>query len=398
MIKLAERTKLIKPSVTLAIAAKAGKLRSEGIDVANFSAGEPDFDTPDRIKAAAVEALRKGMTKYTDVKGIEALRAAIVHKYEQEHGLPYRKEDVLVSCGAKHSLYNVFQAAVNPGDEILIPGPYWVSYSDMALLAGGVPKIIPTNEATGFRITAEQLAAELTPRTKIFVLNSPCNPTGASYAADELLAIARVLGKHGCLIVADDIYEKIVYDKFEVKNIVALNPALRERTVIINGVSKTYAMTGWRIGYAIGPADIISAAAKIQSQSTSNPTSIAQAAALEAIQGPQDDVTPMIREFHKRRDAIVDGLNAIKGVRCLKPQGAFYVFPNVNALLGKTANGKKLVSPCDLADYLLEEAKVAVVPGEDFGSTEHIRFSYATALEDIEKGCKRVAAAVGKLQ
>ena len=398
MIKLAERTKLIKPSVTLAIAAKAGKLRSEGIDVANFSAGEPDFDTPDRIKAAAVEALRKGMTKYTDVKGIEALRAAIVHKYEQEHSLPYRKEDVLVSCGAKHSLYNVFQAAVNPGDEILIPGPYWVSYSDMALLAGGVPKIIPTNEATGFRITAEQLAAELTPRTKIFVLNSPCNPTGASYAADELLAIARVLEKHSCLIVADDIYEKIVYDNFEVKNIVALNPALRERTVIINGVSKTYAMTGWRIGYAIGPADIISAAAKIQSQSTSNPTSIAQAAALEAIQGPQDDVTPMIREFHKRRDAIVDGLNAIKGVRCLKPQGAFYVFPNVNALLGKTANGKKLVSPCDLADYLLEEAKVAVVPGEDFGSTEHIRFSYATALEDIEKGCKRVATAVGKLQ
>lgn len=398
MTKLAERTKLIKPSVTLAIAAKAGKLRSEGIDVANFSAGEPDFDTPDRIKAAAVEALRKGMTKYTDVKGIEPLRAAIVHKYEHEYALTYRKEDVLVSCGAKHSLYNVFQAAVNPGDEVLIPGPYWVSYSDMALLAGGVPKIIPTNEATGFRITAEQLAAELTPKTKVFVLNSPCNPTGASYAANELLAIARVLEKHNCLVIADDIYEKIVYDNFEVKNLVALSPALRDRTVIINGVSKTYAMTGWRIGYAIGPADILSAAAKIQSQSTSNPTSIAQAAALEAIQGPQDDVTPMIREFHKRRDAIVDELNAIEGVRCLKPQGAFYVFPNVSALLGRTVNGKKLASPCDLADYLLEEAKVAVVPGEDFGSMEHIRFSYATALDDIEKGCKRIAAAVRKLQ
>ena len=398
MTKLAERTKLIKPSVTLAIAAKAGKLRSEGIDVANFSAGEPDFDTPDRIKAAAVEALRNGMTKYTDVKGIEPLRRAIVHKYEHEHALSYRMEDVLVSCGAKHSLYNVFQAVVNPGDEVLIPGPYWVSYSDMALLAGGVPKIIPTNEATGFRITAEQLAAELTPKTKVFVLNSPCNPTGASYAVDELLAIARVLEKHSCLIIADDIYEKIVYDNFEVKNIVALNPALRDRTVIINGVSKTYAMTGWRIGYAIGPADIISAAAKIQSQSTSNATSIAQAAALEAIKGPQDDLMPMIREFHKRRDAIVDGLNAIKGVRCLKPQGAFYVFPNVSALLGRTVNDKKLTSPCDLADYLLEAANVAVVPGEDFGSTEHIRFSYATTLEDIEKGCKRIAAAVGKLR
>ena len=398
MTTLAERTKLIKPSVTLAIAAKAGKLRSEGIDVVNFSAGEPDFDTPDHIKAAAVEALRKGMTKYTDVKGIEPLRAAIVQKYEQEHGLLYRKEDVLVSCGAKHSLYNVFQAVVNSGDEILIPAPYWVSYSDMALLAGGVPKMIQTNETTGFRITAEQLAAELTPKTKVFVLNSPCNPTGASYAADELLAIARVLEKHSCLVIADDIYEKIVYDNFQVHNIVALNPGLRDRTVIINGVSKTYAMTGWRIGYAIGPADIISAAGKIQSQSTSNSTSIAQAAALEAISGPQVEVPRMVREFKQRRDVIVDRLNAIQGMHCLKPQGAFYVFPNISALLGRSANGKKLASPCDFADYLLEAAQVAVVPGEDFGSLENIRFSYATGLEDIEKGCDRIAAAVGKLQ
>jgi aspartate aminotransferase len=398
MTTIAERTKLIKPSVTLAIAAKAGKLRSEGIDVVNFSAGEPDFDTPDHIKAAAVEALRKGMTKYTDVKGIEPLRAAIVHKYEREHGLSYRKEDVLVSCGAKHSVYNVLQAIVNPGDEILIPAPYWVSYSDMALLAGGVPKLIPTNETTGFRITAEQLEAALTAKTRVFVLNSPCNPTGASYDKDELLAIARVLEKHSCLVIADDIYEKIVYDDFQVHNIVALNLALRERTVIINGVSKTYAMTGWRIGYAIGPADIISAAGKIQSQSTSNPTSIAQAAALEAISGSQIEVDRMVREFKQRRDVIVDRINAIEGMHCLKPQGAFYVFPNVIALLGRTANGKKLASPCDFADYLLEEAKVAVVPGEDFGSKEHIRFSYATALEDIEKGCKRISAAVDKLQ
>jgi aspartate aminotransferase len=398
MTTIAERTKLIKPSVTLAIAAKAGKLRSEGIDVVNFSAGEPDFDTPEHIKAAAVEALRKGMTKYTDVKGIEPLRAAIVHKYEREHGLSYRKEDVLVSCGAKHSVYNVLQAIVNPGDEILIPAPYWVSYSDMALLAGGVPKLIPTNETTGFRITAEQLEAALTAKTRVFVLNSPCNPTGASYDKDELLAIARVLEKHNCLIISDDIYEKIVYDNFRVHNLVALSPGVRDRTIIVNGVSKTYAMTGWRIGYAIGPADIISAAAKIQSQSTSNPTSIAQAAALEAISGPQIEVDRMVLEFKQRRDVIVDKLNALPGIRCLKPQGAFYVFPNVSNLLGRTANGKKLASPCDLADYLLEEAKVAVVPGEDFGSKEHIRFSYATALEDIEKGCKRIAAAVGKLQ
>jgi len=397
MTKLAERTQGIKPSVTLVIAAKAGKLRAEGVDVANFSAGEPDFDTPERIKAAAVDALRKGMTKYTDVKGIEPLREAITQKYQREYGLTYRKEDVLVSCGAKHSLYNILQAVLDPGDEVLIPAPYWVSYSDMALLAGGVSKTIPTSEATSFRIRPEQLEGALTPRTRVFILNSPCNPTGASYNRDELLAISRILEKHDCLILADDIYEKIVYDNFQFHNIVALNSRLRERTIIVNGVSKTYAMTGWRIGYALGPGDIIAAAAKIQSQSTSNPTSIAQAAALEALCGPQDEVAIMVREFEKRRDLIVERLNSISGFRCLKPQGAFYVFPNVSGLLGKTANGKKLDSPCDVADYLLEEAKVAVVPGEDFGSKEHIRFSYATSLEDIEKGCRRIQEAVEKL-
>jgi aspartate aminotransferase len=397
MAQLAERTKLIKPSVTLAIAAKANKLRAEGIDVVNFSAGEPDFDTPEHIKAAAVEALRKGMTKYTDVKGIEPLREAISEKYRREHDLIYRKEDVLVSCGAKHSLYNILQATVNPGDEVLIPAPYWVSYADMALLAGGVPKLIPSNEASGFRIKPDQLEAALTPRTRVFLLNSPCNPTGATYNRDELLAIARVLEKHDCLILADDIYEKIVYNGFEVHNIVTLCPVLRERAVIINGVSKTYAMTGWRIGYALGPSEIIAAGSKIQSQSTSNPTSIAQAAALEALCGPQDEVATMVREFHKRRDVIVDRLNAIDGISCRKPEGAFYVFPNIAGLLGKTGRGKKLTSPCDLADYLLEEAQVAGVPGEDFGSHAHIRFSYATALADIEKGCERIRQAALKL-
>lgn len=397
MTQLADRTKLIKPSVTLAIAAKAGKLRSEGVDVVNFSAGEPDFDTPEHIKAAAIEALRKGMTKYTDVKGIEPLRQAIVDKYKREYSLEFRKEDVLVSVGAKHSLYNLLQATVNPGDEVLIPAPYWVSYADMALLAGGVPKIISTDESTGFRIKPEQLASALTPKTRVFFLNSPCNPTGATYNHDELLGIAAVLQKHNCLIFADDIYEKIVYGDFQVHNIVALNPALRERTIIINGVSKTYAMTGWRIGYAIGPGDVIAAAGKIQSQSTSNATSIAQFAALEAIRGPQDVVTTMVEQFHRRRDAIVAKLNGIKGITCLKPDGAFYVFPNISGLLGKTANGKKLSTPCDVADYFLEEAKVAGVPGEDFGSQRHIRFSYATSLEDIDKGCKRIAQTVAQL-
>jgi aspartate aminotransferase len=397
MTRLADRTKLVKPSVTLAIAAKAGKLRAEGADVINFSAGEPDFDTPERIKDAAISALRRGLTKYTDVRGIEPLRAAISEKYRSEHDLSYANDDVLVSCGAKHSLYNVLQAVVDPGDEVLIAAPYWVSYSDMALLAGGVPKLVSADEAAGFRITPKQLAAALTPRTRVFVLNSPCNPTGATYNRDELTALTAILEKHDCLILADDIYEKIVYDGFEVHNLVTLCPALRDRTIIVNGVSKTYAMTGWRIGYALGPSAVIAAAAKIQSQSTSNPTSIAQAAALEAIRGGQDEVAMMVQEFRKRRDVIVDRLNAVEGVICRKPEGAFYVFPNISQLLKRTVSGRKLGSPCDLADYWLEEARVAVVPGEDFGSHEHIRISYAAALEDIEKGCSRINAAVQKL-
>jgi aspartate aminotransferase len=398
MTILAERTLLVKPSVTLAIAAKAGKLRSEGVDVINFSAGEPDFDTPERIKAAAVEALKKGMTKYTEVKGIEPLRQAITQKYQREYGLSYQISEVLVSCGAKHSLYNLFQALVNPGDEVLIPAPYWVSYADMALLAGGVPKIIQTSEASGFRIEAQQLADALSWRTRVFVLNSPSNPTGASYNKSELVAIAQILDKHNCLVIVDDIYEKIVYDAFEIHNLVALAPSLRDRIVIVNGVSKTYAMTGWRIGYALGSADVIDGAGKIQSQSTSNATSIAQAAALEAIRGPQDEVAMMVGEFQKRRNVIVERLNAIGGVQCLKPQGAFYVFLNVAAFIGKAANGKKLASPCDIAAYLLEEAKIAAVPGEDFGSTAHIRLSYATSLENIEEGCRRIRDALAKIR
>ncbi len=397
MTTLAERTLLIKPSVTLAIAAKAGKLRSQGIDVINFSAGEPDFDTPDRIKAAAIEALKRGMTKYTDVRGIEPLRQAIAQKYLSDYGLTYKMSEILVSCGAKHSLYNLFQAVVNPGDEILVPAPYWVSYADMALLAGGVPKIIQTSEATGFRIGAQQLANALSSRTRIFLLNSPSNPTGASYEETELMAIAQVLERHNCLIVTDDIYDKIVYDGFTIRNLATLAPSLGDRIVIINGVSKSYAMTGWRIGYALGPANIIDAAAKIQSQSTSNPTSIAQAAALEAIQGPQEDVAMMVDEFAKRRNVVVERLNAISGVQCLKPQGAFYVFPNIAAFIGKNVNGKSLTSPCDIADYLLEEAKVAAVPWEDFGSNGHIRLSYATSLENIEEGCRRMRDVFAKI-
>jgi aspartate aminotransferase len=267
----------------------------------------------------------------------------------------------------------------------------------MALLAGGVTKIIQSTEATRFRIGAQQLAKALSSRTRVFVLNSPSNPTGASYEETELMAIAEVLERHNCLIVTDDIYDKIVYDGFTTRNLATLAPSLRDRIVIVNGVSKSYAMTGWRIGYALGPADIIDAAAKIQSQSTSNPTSIPQAAALEAVQGPQEEVTMMVGEFAKRRDVVVERLNAIRGVQCLKPQGAFYVFPNIAAFIGKNVNGKSLTSPCDIADYMLEEAKVAAVPGEDFGSNAHIRLSYATSLENIEEGCRRMRDAFAKI-
>jgi len=396
-MKLSARVKVIKPSVTLAVTARAQALRSQGIDLVNFAAGEPDFDTPEHIKQAAVQALRRGMTKYTDVRGIEPLREAVVEKYRHDYGLLYNKDEVLVSCGGKHALYNVFQAILDEGDEVIIPAPYWVSYLDMALLCGAVPRIVPTREENGFRISPEELQAVLTPRTRAFILNSPSNPTGAAYGRDDLAALSQVLEQSECLIISDDVYEKIVYDDFLFHSIVAINPKLRDRTILINSVSKTYAMTGWRIGFAVGPAPVISAAAKIQSQSTSNPTSIAQAAALEALRSPQDQVGEMVREFQKRRDVIVKRLNAMKGIRCFNPQGAFYVFPNFRPLLGKKGKGKRIDSASELAEFFLEEAQVATVPGEDFGSPENIRFTYASSLEDIEKGCDRIEAAIKKL-
>ncbi|MBI3062157.1 MAG: pyridoxal phosphate-dependent aminotransferase, partial [Deltaproteobacteria bacterium] len=316
----------------------------------------------------------------------------------KEYGLKYEKTEVLVSCGGKHALYNVIQAVIDRGDEVVIPAPYWVSYSDMVLLAGGTPRLVRTGEESGYKITPEQLKGALTSKTRAFILNSPCNPTGAAYGRDELAALARVLERHDCLILSDDIYEKIVYDGFRFHSMLAIEPKLRERAIIFNSLSKSYAMTGWRVGYALGPAAMISAAANIQSQSTSNATSIAQAAALEALSGPQDEIAVMVAEFHRRRDVIVRRLKAMPGISCFNPQGAFYVFPNVRSLLGKTARGKKLASASDVVDYFLTEARALAVPGEDFGSTENIRISYATSIEEIEKGCDRIEAAIKKLE
>lgn len=298
-MKLSNRIKAIKPSITLALAAKTLELRAQGLDVINFTAGEPDFDTSDRIKEAAVGALKRGMTKYTDVRGIVSLREAIVEKYQRDYGLRYDTDEVLVSCGGKHALYNLFQAILDEGDEVIIPAPYWVSYPDMVLLSGGLPRIVQTKRENGYRLTPEELQAALSPRTRAFILNSPNNPTGAAYDRDDLDALSRVLEHHECLIISDDVYEKNVYDDFRFHSIVALSPGLRERAIIINSLSKTYAMTGWRIGFATGPAPVISAAAKVQGQSTSNPNSIAQVAAVEALLGNQDEVGLMVREFQR---------------------------------------------------------------------------------------------------
>jgi aspartate aminotransferase len=394
---LAERAKRIKPSATLAVTARANALKAQGVDVIGFGAGEPDFDTPDPIKEAAWKALREGFTKYTPVGGIDSLKDAIVARFEQDSGISYDRKQILVSCGAKHSLYNLFMAVLNPGDEVLIPAPCWVSYPDMVQLADAVPVLIPSAEKDDFRINPKELKSRITPKTRALIINSPSNPTGTAYTGDELRALAEPAVEAGLLIISDEIYGKLVYDGFRFVSVGSLSEKIRKSAVIVDGVSKSYSMTGWRIGYAAGPPEIIAAMTNIQSQSTSNPTSFAQKGALEALKGPQDFIGKMREEFSRRRDYIVGRLNAMPGVTCRKPQGAFYVFPNVAAHFGKSDQGKKLQGSGDLATYLLEKAHVAVVAGVEFGSDQHIRLSYATSMKLIEEGMNRVEAALKKL-
>ena len=398
MEPVAERTKRIKPSPTLAVTARAKELKAQGVDVVGFGAGEPDFDTPENIKAAANAAIAEGFTKYTPAGGMDELKDAVIEKFQKDNGLTYSRKEILISCGGKHSLYNLFMAVLNPGDEIIVPAPYWVSYPDMALLSDATPVIVSGQEANGFRITPSDLEKAITPKTRALVINSPSNPTGAAYTGEELKALAEAALKHNLLIISDEIYEKMVYDGFPFISVASLGEEIKKNTVVCNGVSKTYSMTGWRIGYAAGPPAIIGAMNNIQSQSTSNPTSIAQKAAIEALRGPQDSVNKMVAEFDKRRTYIVDRLNSIPGVTCFKPQGAFYVFPNVSSYYGKTGAGKKLGGSGDLAAYLLESAQVAVVSGGAFGSDEHIRLSYATSMATIEKGLDRIEAALKELK
>ena len=398
-MKIASRLADIKPSITLAVTARAARMRAEGVDVIGFGAGEPDFDTPAHIKDAAKRALDAGMTKYTEVAGTIALRKAIVKEMERAHGLSFAPDQVIVSVGAKHSLYNVFHAMLDEGDEVIIPSPYWVSYPDIVKLAGGRPVIVEGRAENGFCVTADDVRRALTPRTRAFVLNSPSNPTGGAYDLEQLHALREVLeDTDGVMVIADDIYRKLVYGDFEFHQIATLSRAMAERTVVVDGFSKTYAMTGWRLGYTCGPRSLISAMATLQGQSTSNPTSIAQAGAVAALEGPQEPVEQMRVEFDRRRAAMVARLCAIPGVGCYNPRGAFYAFPDVSAYLGRAPkDGVPIEDDVALCDYLLDVGRVAVVPGSGFGAPGFVRLSYATSMENITRGLDRMAEALAAL-
>ena len=379
--------KRIKPSPTMAVTSKAREMRAAGKDIIGLGAGEPDFDTPDNIKEAAIEAIRKGDTKYTAVDGTPALKKAIKNKFSRENGLSYELDQITVGTGGKQVLYNTFMATVNKGDEVIIPAPYWVSYPDIILLAGGKPKIVKCEEKDNFKLTPKKLEKAISKKTKWIILNSPSNPTGSAYTKKEIEELSKVLIKNKKIyILSDDIYEHITYDNFKFYTIAQIKD-LKDRTLTMNGVSKSYSMTGWRIGYAAGPKEIIKAIAKIQSQSTSNPTSISQAAAVEALNGTQDFIEDRANSFKERRDFVVNSLNNINGISCLKPEGAFYVFPNCKKLLGKKT---KLKTDKDFVQKLLEKSEVAVVQGSAFGLDGYFRISYATSMENLKKAMERI--------
>lgn len=396
---LSQRAIDAAPSPTLAITAKANALKAEGRDIVSFGAGEPDFDTPQNVKDAAVAALAKGDTKYTPSSGTAALKDAILAKLQRDNSLTYSRSEIIVSCGAKHSIYNVMQAMLNPGDEVIIPAPYWVSYPEQVKLAGGVPVVVPAGEKSGFLVDASAIERALTPRTKMVIINSPSNPTGAVYSPAALRAISDLCVARGIYLLSDEIYEKIIYPPSEFVSPASFGPQAKALTITINGFSKAHSMTGWRLGYAAAALDIVAAMSKIQDQSTSNPTSITQAAGVEALNGPQDSVEHMRHAFEERRDFIVSALRAIDGVQCALPGGAFYVFPNVSSFYGRsyTAEGedaRTIGGSDDLTEFLLTQAGVAVVPGAGFGADDHVRLSYATSLPNIEKGLARMASAL----
>ncbi len=396
-MKLATRTTRIVPSPTLNISATAKSMAAQGMDVADFSAGEPACDTPDVVKAAAKSAITDGFTKYTPASGTDELKEAIMEKFSRDQGVRYEKSQILVSCGAKHTLYNLAQALLDPGDEVMIPAPYWVSYPDIVRLADGQPVILETRESHAYAIDPKQLEASVTTRTKALILNSPCNPTGTLYTQDTLQAVADVAKRHGFLIISDEIYEKLVYGETPFLSIVSAVPEIADQTLVVNGVSKAFSMTGWRIGYAGGPKALIAAMATIQSQSTSNPTSISQKAAVAALQKGTPFFTELLEDLSPKRRLMVDTLNAMPGIICPNPAGAFYVFPNVSGVLGKRHAKGTITTPTDLATYLLHDAHIACVPGEAFGSPHHLRLTYTPTLDTIERGLKRFEKAIQAL-
>jgi len=384
--------KKIKPSPTIAVTQKARELKAAGKDIIGLGAGEPDFDTPDNIKQAAIDAINRGDTKYTAVDGTPALKKAIVDKLQRENNLEYAIDQITVGAGGKHVIYNAMMATLNEDDEVIIPAPYWVSYPDIVLLAGGTPMILECNEKQGFKINPVELDKTITPKTKWIILNSPSNPTGACYTEKDIREIAKVLAKHPHVyILSDDIYEHVTYEGFKFFTIAQIT-SLKERVLTMNGVSKAYSMTGWRIGYAAGPKEIIKAIAKIQSQSTTNPSSISQAAAVEALNGTQDFIKERASSFQERRDFVVKALNNIDGIECLNPDGAFYVFPNCKGLIGKKDNnGKQLKTDSDFVQSLLENSGVAVVQGSAFGLEGFFRISYATSMENLKKALEKIS-------
>ena len=392
-IKVANRAASIKPSPTLAVTAKAAELRAAGRDIIALSAGEPDFDTPGHIKDAAIKAIHDGKTKYTAAGGLPELKQAVIDKFQRENALTYKPEQVLVSCGAKHSIYNLMQALLNPGEEVIIPAPYWVSYPDMAKLAGAEPVVIKTGLENRFKITRKQLHGAITDKSRLFMINSPSNPTGVSYSETELAEIAGLLTEHPeIIILTDDIYEHILWGQSEFKNIVNVCPELYDRTVVVNGVSKAYSMTGWRIGYLGGPLPLVKAAQKIQSQSTSNPSSISQYAAIAALNGDQTYINESMAIFKQRHDFVHAGLNSIDGVECTASDGTFYSFPNMQGVIDKLDG---INNDIELGEYLLEQAQVALVPGSAFGAKGYMRLSYATSMENLETALERLKAALG---
>jgi aspartate aminotransferase len=398
-IRLASRIAAVKPSPTIAAENKARELRAQGIDVISLTVGEPDFDTPKAVKQAGIKAIEEGFTKYMPTAGTPELRKAVAAKLSRENGVEYGPEQVIVSVGAKHTIYNVLMALVDPGDEVVIPAPYWVSYPDMVLLAGGKPVIVETTEATGFKMTAEQLRRAITPRTKLLILNTPSNPTGAAYTRADLEALAKVVVEKDILVCSDEIYEKLVYDGFVQTAFASLSPEVYARTITVNGLSKAYAMTGWRLGYGAGPVEVVKAMEVIQSQSTSNPSSITIKAATFALTNPSDELPMMLAEFDRRRRFLVDALGSLPGVTCTTPQGAFYAFPDVSGLLGrKTRDGRTIATSYDLADYLLDTARVGTVAGAAFGAEGYLRLSYATAMPKIEQAVAKMRAALSALE